>query len=135
MESPASRRRIEKFGGALAALGRVIELARQRPLTEAERGGLIQFFELSWDVGWKVLRDALADQGVVLDVVAPLPVIREAFSVNLIKDGDGWVLASKARNILSHSYDEDMVSREVDRIIDYYYPLMLQTFTDMSNDQ
>jgi nucleotidyltransferase substrate binding protein (TIGR01987 family) len=123
--------RLQKFQSALGALGRVIELSRQRPLSEAEQAGLIQFFELSWDVGWKVLRDKLDDQGVVLDIVAPIPVIRAAFSANIIGDGDGWVLAAKARNLLSHVYDEALVTLQIRQITDYYYPMMLQTFQNL----
>ena len=127
-----SQERLFKFQSALGALGRVIDLAKQRPLSEAEQGGLIQFFELSWDVGWKVLRDALVNQGVLLEVVAPLPVIRAAFSANIINDGDGWVLATKARNMLSHMYDEELVQREIQKIIEHYYPMMIKTLKDLS---
>jgi len=37
-----------------------IELSKQRPLTDLEREGAIQRFEISWELSWKLMKDLLS---------------------------------------------------------------------------
>ena len=90
-------------------LGRVLDARMSRQLSEAERGGLIHFFCLESELGWKVLLDWLTDEGVNLPYLAPNTVVRAAHSAEIIQDGDGWAAMMKSRNMLTHVYDEAFV--------------------------
>ena len=82
-------------------------IQRDRPLTEAEEGGLVQFFEMSIELGWKTLALALRHGGVVMSHVSPVAVLREAARAGLIDDPDLWMTAVERRNMMSHTYDPE----------------------------
>ena len=50
---------------------------------------------------------------------------REAFSLNLISDGETWMNMIKARNETSHTYNEDTVEEIFIDIVRRYFPLFL----------
>lgn len=84
---------------------RTAAIAQTRPLSEAEEGGLVQFFEMSVELGWKTMAAYLQHRRIVLRGGSPLDVIREAMRYGLIDDGDLWIDAVDRRNAMSHTYD------------------------------
>lgn len=80
---------------------------RERPLNEAEEAGLVQFFELSVELGWKTLGLWLQAEGVDVTNASPLPILREAAKLGMIEDTDAWSVAIERRNRISHTYDPD----------------------------
>lgn len=128
MTAPSSspsrwRLRFENFCRAEKLLAEAVAERRQRPLSELEEAGLIQRFELLWELGWKVLRDYMTESGAPPDVPSPVNVIRGAFAMNLINDGDGWIAAMKLRNQTSHECDKDAASAAADEIADRHLAL------------
>ena len=67
--------------------------------------GVIQRFEYTWELAWKTLADILADEGKVIPSLTPKSVVRAAFAAEIISDGDAWMEALNARNLMSHTYD------------------------------
>jgi nucleotidyltransferase substrate binding protein (TIGR01987 family) len=53
--------------------------------SDAERAGLIQFFEMSFELAWKVLKDFLEEEGFT--VVSPREAFKQAFQAGLLDDG------------------------------------------------
>jgi nucleotidyltransferase substrate binding protein (TIGR01987 family) len=51
---------------------------------------------------------------------------REAFSRNLLTDGETWMDMITSRNLSSHTYDEKIANVIVERIIVLYYPLFIE---------
>lgn len=70
------------------------------------------------------MRDYLASSGAPLDVPSPINVVRAAFQINLITDGDAWVAAMKARNMMAHEYDCAAFEKTVSDIQNRYLPLL-----------
>lgn len=116
----------------LGALDRVLAVRASGNLGEAERGGLIHFFCLASELGWKVLLDWLIDEGVDLPYVAPNTVVRAAHSAEIIDDGDGWSAMMKSRNMLTHVYDEASVEAEIEKIVEIYRPLLAKMMVKLS---
>ena len=89
-------------------------------LSEAERGGLVQVFETTFERAWKTLKDYLESEG--FDVKTPRETIKQAFQVGLLADGGAWMRMLDDRNRMSHIYDEAH-SRKVERAIrEAYFP-------------
>ncbi|NEP18321.1 MAG: nucleotidyltransferase [Leptolyngbya sp. SIO4C1] len=87
-----------------------------------ERAGLIQFFEMTFELSWKLLKDYEEAQGFL--VKTPRETIRQAFQISLIGDGHGWLRMLQDRNLTAHTYNET-VALEVDRKIrQQYFPLL-----------
>ncbi len=68
---------------------------------------LIQSFEVCFELAWKVLKDYLYLNG--LDIRLPKQVIKEAFSTNVIENGQIWIDMLNARNTTSHEYNMDKI--------------------------
>ncbi len=104
-EKPRWLYRFDNYKRAFALLREAIELAETRKLSSLEEEGVIQRFEYTWELAWKLLADLLAADGVTLDTVTPRSVIRGAFAAKLIHDGEAWMGALDARNRMAHTYN------------------------------
>lgn len=93
-----------------------------------QKAGLIQFFEMSFELSWNLMRDYLEEQGFQ-EIRFPRDTIKTAFETDLISDGHTWLLALKNRNLTSHTYDEAMADKVVTEITAHYYPLLKQLYT------
>ena len=102
--TPRSIYRLANFTKALERLEDAVLILDTRPLTDLEKEGLVQRFEYTWELAWKTLADYLNESGVIFEKT-PKAVIRAAFAAGLIEDGDIWMEALKARNLMSHAYD------------------------------
>ena len=103
-EKPRWIYRFDNFARALALLREAVETMQVRELSQLEKEGLVQRFEYTWELAWKVLKDYLESQGVVLATVTPGSVIRAAYAAKIIADGDTWMRALDARNRMSLTY-------------------------------
>ena len=90
-----------------------------------QKAGLIQFFEISFELSWNLLNDYLNEQGFS-DLRFPRDTIKKAFEMETIIDGHTWLEALSNRNLTSHTYDEEMADNVVDLIKNTYYPLLKQ---------
>lgn len=112
-ERPRWHYRFDSYSRALALLREGVALADTVGLSDLEKEGLVQRFEYTWELAWKLLKDYLEAEGVVLATITPRATIRAAFSAQLITDGDAWMTALDARNAMSHTYDPRSFERVV----------------------
>jgi nucleotidyltransferase substrate binding protein (TIGR01987 family) len=87
--------------------------------------GLVQRFEYTFELAWKVLQDFLEYKGYK-DITGPNPVLQKSFEDGLISDHDAWRRMSKARNITSHTYNDGKASEIVEKIYTEYSILLKQ---------
>ncbi|KAB3534744.1 nucleotidyltransferase [Alkaliphilus pronyensis] len=88
--------------------------------TELERAGIIQFFEICFELSWKLMKDYLEAQE--LSVKSPRETIKQAFQIGLVDDGHVWIDALSDRNLTVHTYDEKLAKKMVDDITKVYFP-------------
>lgn len=80
-----------------------------------QRAGMIQFFEMSFELSWNMIKDYLEEQGFT-DVKSPRESIKKAFETGLITDGHGWLKMMEDRNLTSHAYEEE-TAKEIEKVI------------------
>lgn len=92
--------------------------------SELERAGLIQIFEYTFELGWKLMQDYCKELGYTVN--SPRESIQHAVVANLISEADGyeWVDALKQRNLLSHTYDEQR-SMDAEALIKQRYYIII----------
>ena len=73
-------------------------------LNEREQQGLIKAFEYTFELAWNTLRDLLRSQGNE-SLLGSRDTLREAFRLELIQDGESWMLMIQDRNLTSHTYN------------------------------
>lgn len=100
--------------------------------SEAERGGIIQFYEITFELSWKLMKDFLESIGI--DSQGPRGVIKNAFTENIITDGHAWIEALDDRNLTVHTYDE-AIAKEVElKIRKEYFPLLEKLYQWMNQN-
>lgn len=111
------KQRFENFEKAYKLLEKY---SKQEIKTELERAGIIQFFEMTFELAWKVLKDYLEAQAFI--VKSPRDTIKQAFQIGLIEDGHVWIDALSNRNLTVHTYDEALADKMVKEVINSYFP-------------
>ncbi|KAF0189223.1 MAG: nucleotidyltransferase substrate binding [Desulfobulbaceae bacterium] len=94
--------------------------------SDAERAGLIQFFEMAFELSWKVLKDYLEEEGFT--VQSPRDTLKQAFQAGLLENGHVWMEALKDRNLTVHTYEEKIAIAVEQKIRDAYFPALLTLF-------
>lgn len=128
------KQRFDNYLRAFATLRRAVDLARQRDLSELEQQGLIQAFEFTHELAWNVLKDYLEGTGIS-GIIGSKGATREAFKNGLLVDGESWMEMIKARNLSSHTYNQDTADEVVTNILSRFYPAfeqMTATFTALA---
>lgn len=88
-----------------------------------QKAGIIQFFELTYELAWNLMKDYMEAQGFT-DVKSPRSAIKKSFETGLISNGQLWMELLLDRNLTSHTYDEEKAT-EVEKLIkEKYYPLL-----------
>ena len=113
------QQRFTNYKRAFTQLDSAVTLLRQRDLSDLEKQGLIQAFEVTYELAWKTLKDYLQWQGVT-DITGSRDTIREAFSNGLVADGEVWMNMLVDRNKTSHTYNEE-TAKEIIRNINQAY--------------
>ena len=127
MESKTDIRWIQRYANFHKACTRLLEVTEADRLiddmTELEQEGLVQRFEYTFELAWKVLQDLLIYKGYEF-MLGPNGTLKMAFDDGLISDHDGWRKMAKSRNTLSHVYDEEEVITIIRLIYTDYAPLL-----------
>jgi len=119
------KQRFSNYEKAFQSLTEAVDLSRERELSALEQQGLIQSFEFTHELAWKVLKDYLEYQGVA-EVVGSRDASRFAFQNSLIQDGEVWMQMIAARNQTSHTYNLKIAQAVVDSILIQFYPAFNQ---------
>jgi len=97
--------RFNNYKRAFILLREAIEILQERELSQLEKEGIIQRFEYTWELAWKVLKDYIEFEGIILEKITSAAVIKAAFSAKIITDGEGWMKILDSRNKMSHTYN------------------------------
>lgn len=114
------KQRFAHFQKAFRLLEQTITIAHP---SDAERAGLIQFFEMSFELGWKVLKDYLEAEGFTIQ--SPRETIKQAFKAGLLENGHVWIEALQDRNLTVHTYEEKIALAVEQKIRKDYFPALL----------
>lgn len=121
MEEPDIRwvQRFSNFERAFLLLSKAIAI--ETP-SIVERAGLIQFFEMAFELSWKLLKDYEEQEGITAKT--PRDVIKQAYQAGLITRGHDWMNALQDRNLMAHTYSEKTAIAVEAKIRHEYFPLL-----------
>lgn len=119
------KQRFHNYTKAFQALTEAVELSQHRSLTALEQQGLIQSFEFTHELAWKMLKDYLEYQGIS-NVVGSRDASRFAFQNALTNDGEVWMQMIVARNQTPHTYNIKIAQAVVNSILSQFYPAFNQ---------
>lgn len=129
---PRWEQRLDSYHKALARLAEIVGASKKRALNEFERDGLVQRFEFTHELSWKLMKAYAEYQGYD-GIGGSRDATRKAFEMSLISDGQSWMDMIKSRNETSHNYDGSMADDVVDSIINRFYPLLAEFYQKMNS--
>ncbi len=124
------QQRFVHYKNALTNLGSMVAESNKRELNIMEQQGMIQAFEMTHELAWKVLKDYFAYQGNS-NITGSRDAFRAAFTADLIEDGEAWMESILSRNITTHAYNQETAEEINNKIIHQYYPMFAQLSTKL----
>ena len=129
---PRWEQKLQSYHKALGRLAEVVNEMDQRQLNDFEADGLIQRFEFTFELAWKLIKSYAEFQGTDKEIMGSRDAIRWAFEHHLIGDSATWMEMIKRRNDTSHTYDEDTAAEVVLRVKSSYYQAFVSLFDEMT---
>ena len=123
------KQRFENFDKSYKLLKKY---SNQEITPELERAGIIQFFEMTFELAWKVLKDYLESEGYM--VKSPRETVKQAFQIGLIDNGHIWIDALSNRNLTTHTYDEKLATKMTSEILNAYLPELDKLYNKLSEE-
>ena len=126
--------RFDNYRKALRLLGQAVEIVSQRvnedeAVEDLLKEGLIQRFEYTHELAWKVMNDYAEYQGYT-DIRGSRDAFRKAFEMEIITD-KRWMESIADRNLTSHNYDDETAEAIYEAVVNVYYPLFVQLESTM----
>ncbi len=125
------KQRFINFNKAFSQLDKAVDIVSQ--LDDLAKEGLIQRFEYTLELAWKTLKDYLESKGVI--AIFPKDVIRQAFQTEIIENGELWMEMLQERNLLSHTYNEEIFRHSIDKIVNSYFAEIEKLHFYLKNEQ
>ncbi|MBO5182748.1 MAG: nucleotidyltransferase substrate binding protein [Paraprevotella sp.] len=131
--------RFYNFRKALAKLTQAVRIVEANILwnegvDELLKEGLIQRFEYTHELAWKVMKDYAEYQGYT-NIRGSRDAFRQALQMGLINNAE-WMESIEDRNLTSHNYDEEVAEEVCQAVVRRYYPLFVefeQTMQSLAN--
>ncbi len=118
------KQRFQNFEKAFNQLNTAV--AQLETLSALEKEGMIQRFEYTFELAWKTLKDYLDQKNV--DAKFPREVIKQAFKYEIIDDGALWIEMLEQRNLMAHTYEEQIFQNTVNKISEEYFAAISQVY-------
>jgi len=123
------KQRFANYEKALKQLEKAVnEYGKEAP--DIVKEGIIQRFEFTHELAWKVMKDYLEYEGYQ-NINGYRSASRTAFKIGLIGEGQTWMDMIESRNRTVHVYDEKILNTEFLKIEDHYFPLFKQLYEQM----
>ncbi|ADH60487.1 nucleotidyltransferase substrate binding protein, HI0074 family [Thermoanaerobacter mathranii subsp. mathranii str. A3] len=104
------RERVEKFFNDFAKAFENLKKATEVAKDDLDIDGTIKRFELCYELAWKLMKEYLADLGII--VKGPREAFKQAFINDLIENEEVWLKMIEDRNLLVHIYTHEQ-SRDI----------------------
>ena len=85
--------------------------------SEKDKAAIIHAYEYTFELWWKSLQRYLQDFETITEF-GPGSTIRNAFQYGLIEDGQDYMDLLKDRNLIAHTYKENIATEIYQRILE-----------------
>lgn len=130
------QQRFSNYQKALLKLQQAVDILSEQQKRDEEidqllQEGLIQRFEYTHELAWKVMKDYAGYQGYT-DIHGSRDAIRKALEIGLVEN-KRWMETINDRNLTFHNYNNEVATEIYDNIVHIYYPLFRQFEQKMSS--
>ncbi|MCS5422940.1 MULTISPECIES: nucleotidyltransferase substrate binding protein [Psychrilyobacter] len=125
--------RISDYKNALERLNEAIEESKTIN-SSTIRDGVIQRFEFTLELSWKVMKYFLNSEGLT-EAKAPKSTIRAGFNNEVIKNAKLWIDMIEDRNLTTHTYSQSTSDEIYEKIIHSYYKELKVFYLNMKDKE
>ncbi len=97
------REKVKRFLNDFEKAFKNLKIAVEESVDDLDIDGSIKRFELCYELSWKLIKEYLADKGIVSHN-NPKDTFKNAFANNLIDNEEPWLKMIEDRNCLVHTY-------------------------------
>lgn len=138
MEDNKDIRWLQRYDNFQKACNRILEITtsdkKPQDLSELEQEGLVQRFEYTFELAWKVLQDLLKYKGYEF-MQGPNGTLQQALEDGLIHNHDAWRRMAKARVTTAHTYNEGDALAIVESIYSEFADLLNALNTRLAKEK
>lgn len=125
---------MKKLDNYRSALSVLKEAPTQDLSNEFVTGGIVNKFNLQFELGWKLLKALLSYEGASEAASgSPRDIIKAAYRYFDFIDENLWLDMLRDRNDTTHIYDETRLHRLVDSVITSYIPEFQRVLAAVDN--
>ncbi|MEI6856508.1 nucleotidyltransferase substrate binding protein [Psychrilyobacter sp.] len=125
--------RISDYKNALERLKEAIEESKTIN-SSTIRDGVIQRFEFTLELSWKVMKYFLNSEGLT-EAKAPRSTIRTGFNNEIIQDAKLWIDMIEDRNLTTHTYSQSTSDEIYEKIVSSYYEELKTFFLEIKDKE
>ena len=133
------KQRFQNFKRAYGLLSQALQLKTLDEYSDLELEGIIQRFEYTFELGWKVFKDYLEYSGVLIEEATPRKIIKTCTEQGIFLAAkicpDTYLQMMLERNALSHTYNFERFKEALVRINTEYLPQLLLQHTFFLNKE
>lgn len=126
------KQRFQNYSRAYALLREALEIDHE--LSQLEQEGVIQRFEFTFELAWKVIKDRLEYDGLLIDKISPKSVIRIAHQNHYLSHAEDWLKMVGDRNLMSHTYDFQKFEKVIEELRAKYLTCFEELYFDFQKD-
>lgn len=126
--------RFANYQKAFLRLQELVEMATQKELSDIEKEALIQRFEYTHELSWKVIMDFYKSIGEI-DIQGSRDAFKLAFNRGLISKGREFLESVQSRNEASHAYNQKIADKVYGDIINKYYDAFAELETNLKKQK
>lgn len=97
-----------------------VELSKQKELSKLEKQGIIQAFEIVYELSWNTIKDFYQLQGET-SIQGSRDAFSLAFNRGLISAGETFMRMIKSKQLTSHTYNEETAYEIYFIIVNKYF--------------
>lgn len=124
-----SKNWIESYETFKKAYSKLKEFVETDNGSEKDRSAIINAFQYTFELWWKTLQKYMQEQQL-LEELGPAATIRGAFHYQFIDDGEAFMTMLKDRNLITHTYKEDVAIDIYTNIKEKYVELLEEFIQD-----
>lgn len=122
----------QRFQNFEHAVSNLAEAVQKENLSELEKAGVIKFYEFTFELAWKTVKDYLEEKDV--EVKFPRDTIKEGFLYEIIADGEIWLDMLQKRNLMSHTYSKETAELAYSLIVNKYFEELQDVYLKLKKE-
>lgn len=119
------KQRFDNFHRAFSLLREIIESSDDLvALEDIAKEGTIQRFGYTLELAWKMLKDKMEYDGILIKQISPRYVLKLAHQSKYIDQIEIWLKMIGDRNLTSHTYNHEIFDKVLPSLQTEYFPVL-----------